>query len=331
MTNTFWLSISVFVDIMFEDSETLQTLFEKACKDQHIALMDLLLLQFDFIDPTFNENYAIRYASGCGHFAVLDRLLQEENVDPSAQDNFAIRNASYCKHHDVVFRLLQDNKLVLNGFTENNRQNAFYYACKLGNVSIVDELLQEDVDPSYFSNFAIRLASQGHVSVVDRLLQDKRVQPADCSNEAIQNAIMSNYVAVVDILLHDITNRGSPPYTTMNINRAFQIACSRGHIAVVDRLLQEPTNRVDPSANNNEPIQNAIMYGHDSIAEKLLQDPRVDLSDAIRYARQTGNVVVMEKLVQYKNKQNKQNKQNKNKQSNCSAVYNWCKNLFQKT
>ena len=60
------------------------------------------------LDPSADDNYAIRAASENGHIAVVDRLLQDGRVDPSADDNHAIRMASHCGHIAVVDRLLQD-------------------------------------------------------------------------------------------------------------------------------------------------------------------------------------------------------------------------------
>ena len=93
------------------------------------------------MDPSANDNYAIRLASLNGHLAVVDRLLKDPRVDPSANDNYAIRLSSYYGHHLVVDRLLQDPR----------------------------------VDPSAADNEAIRAANSN--LVVDRLLKDPRVDP----------------------------------------------------------------------------------------------------------------------------------------------------------
>jgi hypothetical protein len=46
------------------------------------------------VDPSAVINEAIRLASKNGHLCVVERLLQDPRVDPSADDNYAIRYAS---------------------------------------------------------------------------------------------------------------------------------------------------------------------------------------------------------------------------------------------
>jgi hypothetical protein len=102
-------------------------------------------LQDKRVDPSADDNYAVRWAAWYGHLAVVDRLLQDKRVDPSARDNSAVRLAAQNGHLAVVERLLQDQR----------------------------------VDPSASNNYAVRLAAQnGHLAVVDRLLEDDRVDAA---------------------------------------------------------------------------------------------------------------------------------------------------------
>jgi hypothetical protein len=46
-----------------------------------------------------------------GHLAVVERLLQDERVDPSADDNYAVRWAAQNGHLAVVDRLLEDDRV----------------------------------------------------------------------------------------------------------------------------------------------------------------------------------------------------------------------------
>ena len=100
------------------------------------------------VDPSFDENRAIAYASWYGHLAVVERLLQDKRVDPSATDNYG--------------------------------NCALSHAAKNGHLAVVERLLQDErVDPSDAENFAIKNASEnGHLAVVERLLQDERVDPS---------------------------------------------------------------------------------------------------------------------------------------------------------
>lgn len=46
-----------------------------------------LLLQDGRVDPSFDNNYAIRGASENGHADVVQVLLQDDRVDPRAENN----------------------------------------------------------------------------------------------------------------------------------------------------------------------------------------------------------------------------------------------------
>jgi hypothetical protein len=69
------------------------------------------LLQDKSVDPSANDNYAIRAAAQNGHLAIVDRLLQDERVDPSADNNFAVQLAAERGHLAVVDRLLEDDRV----------------------------------------------------------------------------------------------------------------------------------------------------------------------------------------------------------------------------
>ena len=152
--------------------------FGEAVKTGDAELVDLML-QHPIVNPSADNNYAIRYASQQGHVAVVDRLLQDPRVDPSALNNNAIRYASYYGHLAVVDRLLQ-------------------------------EPWDPRVDPSALDNYAIQVASQyGHLAVVERLLQDPRVDPSAEDNYAIRRASIYGHLAVVGRLLQDPRVDGS--------------------------------------------------------------------------------------------------------------------------
>ena len=142
---------------------------EFACRKGYLAIVNRILLH-NRVDPSADDNDAIRSASYNGHGDVVKRLLLDERVDPSADDNWAIRFASYNGHGDIVKRLLLDKR----------------------------------VDPSADDNAAIRwAANNGHLSVVKRLLQDERVDPSDDDNAAIRWAANNGRRTVVKRLLQD--------------------------------------------------------------------------------------------------------------------------------
>ena len=60
-----------------------------------------MLLEDGRVDPSADDNYAIKGASQNGHVEVVKLLLEDGRADPSANDNYAIRKASKNGHAEV--------------------------------------------------------------------------------------------------------------------------------------------------------------------------------------------------------------------------------------
>ncbi len=60
-----------------------------------------LLFAHKRVDPTVNDNAAIRSASKYGHHECVRHLLTNSRVDPSANRYEAIRDASNYGHHEL--------------------------------------------------------------------------------------------------------------------------------------------------------------------------------------------------------------------------------------
>ena len=162
------LILDRYVDNFIESFSDINQAFFDAIKFNKLDIVDNLILRG--VDPSIENNVAIKWASEKGHFDIVDRLLRDERVDPSDQNNFAIITASHKGHLNVINRLL-----------ENPR-----------------------VDPADQNNYAIMLASkEGHLDIVDRLLQYSRVDPSDQNNEAIRFANINHHQNVVNRLLED--------------------------------------------------------------------------------------------------------------------------------
>jgi ankyrin repeat protein len=143
-------------------------------------------------------------------------------------------------------------------------------------------------------NQELMSASQnGHIAIVTHLLQDPRVDPSYNTNWAIRLAFQNCHLEIVTLLLQD------PRVDTSVDNYAIRWASRYGHLEIVNLLLQDP--RVDPSADNNMAIRWASYYGHIAVVTLLLQDTRVDPSAdnnwAIRHASENGHLAVVKKLI----------------------------------
>ena len=141
------------------------------------------------VDPTAEDNYAVRKASQNGHSAVVEALLAWEGdgdleglkVDPTVKDNEAVLFASEYGRLEVVNALLAWKG---DGDPEGLK-----------------------VDPTDGRNYAVREASRnGYSDVVEALLawkgpDDKRVDPTYNYNAAVLFASRNGHLAVVKVLL----------------------------------------------------------------------------------------------------------------------------------
>jgi ankyrin repeat protein len=141
------------------------------------------------------------------------------------------------------------------------------------------------VDPSHFSNFAIRFAAgNGHDEVVELLLKDKRVDPSAQMNNALIEASKNG---------HD----------KVRTHRLLLITCKVVSLLVTD-------DRVDPLTQRCAALVEAVRYGREEVVEILLQKkpiaeiPEKDLPSvapelhrALETARRTGHEVFADSLV----------------------------------
>jgi hypothetical protein len=294
-------SVSVVQRLLVLLGETVEkpvrkTAYIDACDRGHDRVVELFLVD-PRVDPTSEDNRAIRYASRNGHESVVKLLLADPRVDPAALDNDAIRCASQRGHANVVKVLLAEPRVdpaaldndaiqlatrgrhvrVLKTLLADPRtdpgashNSAFRVASVNGFTRVVKLLLADPrVDPAALGNEAIRKASAlGHVGVVTLLLADPRVDPAAGNSSAIRESSKSGQDDVVKLLLTD--PRVDPAAAD---NYAIRDASVRGHAHVVKVLLTNP--RVDPTADGNFALRNSSKYGYSNVVELLLADPRV--------------------------------------------------------
>jgi ankyrin repeat protein len=96
-----------------------------------------MLLEHPKIDPSANENEAVRCAAKHGHAQVVELLLKHPNVDPSTNDNYAIRYAATYGHAQVVGLLLEHPKV----YPSANYNEAIREAINGSHWAVVDLLL----------------------------------------------------------------------------------------------------------------------------------------------------------------------------------------------
>jgi len=121
--------------------------------------------------------------------------LINRGIDPTTDDNYAIKNASEWGHTEVVSLLLK------HGTDSIAKNDVLQTASWRGYFDIVQLLLDNGADLTYISNHAIRIASEnGHLEIV-RLLLANGADPTAEDNCAIKMASHNGWIKVVKLLL----------------------------------------------------------------------------------------------------------------------------------
>ncbi len=263
--------------------------------NQNSSDIAVLILTNTSADPSIHDNKIITLASKYGHTELVKLLLRNyPKVDPSAQNNWAMRNAICSNHFKIVELLLKDPRIDLS----INNSLEFVNAVECGNIRIVELLLADKrMDPSARNNESIICAAErGNIHIVELLLKYPGVDPSAQNNKALVYAASHGHNEIVKLLLKypDVD-------PSAQNNKALINAASYGHNEIVELLLKYPG--VDPSAQNNKALINAASHGYNEIVKLLLKYPDVDPSaqnnKALIYAAERGNIRIVELLLKY--------------------------------
>ena len=102
---------------MQSSMELLVNEFFSAIEMNKAKVVQDLLTCHPNLDPSIDDNYAIRYASDLGHVDVVSVLLAHPGVDASADHNIALRLAAQNGYIEVVKILLADPRVIVNSST----------------------------------------------------------------------------------------------------------------------------------------------------------------------------------------------------------------------
>jgi hypothetical protein len=204
------------------------------------------------------------------HAAEFRRCIQShvcKNLAPQFQQE-AFRIALYpIFKPNIVFVLIKYGNVDPSAFSNS----ALKLASKNGYVELVDTLLKDSsIDPSFSSNLAIRLAcGNGHFEVVQLLLKCPVVDPGVGDQESIFIAAGKGFDDVVELLLsHPLVD------PSIRYQNPLRYSCHEGHVKVVKALLKDP--RVDPTVLEYATIRLSCKQGHVDVVLELLQDSRID-------------------------------------------------------
>ncbi len=104
------------------DSSNRNSAFHWASRNGRLETVVELLKDLQ-VDPSANDDEAIREASAWGHLEIVKLLLKDERVDPSANNNDAILLASSYGNPEIVKELLKDSRVVSLAINMMNRLN----------------------------------------------------------------------------------------------------------------------------------------------------------------------------------------------------------------
>lgn len=90
------------------------------------------------VDPSTDNNVAIRWASAFGHQKVVKLLLKDPRVDPSAKNQDTIRYASRFDQLEVVRLLLGDKRVDPSAC-----HNLCEILIKIGDENLVNKIFME--------------------------------------------------------------------------------------------------------------------------------------------------------------------------------------------
>ena len=210
-------------------------LFLNAIRMNNVEAVNRLLHDHRFLNPSVDDNEAIKLAAELGSVQIVDLLMNDPRVDPAVDGDTPLVIALVKNHPGVVMRLIQDPRV--NTAVENNA--LIHWA-----------------------------AAHNHIKVVERLIHDPRVDLTSGNNTALCTAALRGHLEVVNLLLR---NRDVNPAAQDNL--PIRYAAKKGHVRVVDRLLED--SRVNPAARKNAAIRSAAKNHHRKVVERLLVEPAV--------------------------------------------------------
>ena len=96
--------------------ERIRQFFIEAVKGNNLDVVKFLLQR---VNPSADDNWAIRQSSKSGYVEMVKLLLADKRVDPSADNNFAIKIAFENGHAEIKKLLLSDERVNHPANNEN--------------------------------------------------------------------------------------------------------------------------------------------------------------------------------------------------------------------
>jgi hypothetical protein len=100
--------VDALLNTSFIDPILLNLAFIKASEYGRVQIFDVLVQR---VDPSVNDNDAIKRAAENGHVEIVERLLRFPSVDPAVNENQPLNDAAFEGQVDVCMLLIQDQRV----------------------------------------------------------------------------------------------------------------------------------------------------------------------------------------------------------------------------
>lgn len=191
----------------------------------HTSVVKLLLTN-DNIDPSIDNNNAIKIASKKGYTDIVKYLLTT-NINPSVLNNYPIRTSAENNHIDVLKILLSDSRTDAT----DSYNEAFITSIRLANTDIIKLLLSHLTEKDKLSDLLLHegllvATENGHTDIVNFLYE---LYPSDAGqylrlNEILCMAVQYSRIEIIKLLLKDY--RSDPTFNKsimLNITKNKQV------------------------------------------------------------------------------------------------------------
>lgn len=213
-------------------------------------------------DPSFNNNYLIRWNAKIGNFKKVQELMSDKRVDPSDVKNSAFKGAKVFEHTEVIKLLLMD-KRVRDKLTLHDKQK--YVRESIGNV-----LRPKNEDEIIKSAMQIENPDELLKAAVEKI-KSKELTKIALERGADPESIDPKHIKNPDLINILLNNTKKEIKTTKLIYTALKLGATDAVINLINK------NLLDPSKNKLKILIWAIGFGRKKLIELLFNDPRINV------------------------------------------------------
>ena len=226
-----------------------------------------------------NDWTLLHYACKAGNVSLV-RTLIEHKADITAKNNqgdMPVHIAADYDREEVIFALITEFGCDTN-IADSNGSTLLHYACKAGNVSLVQTLIEHKADITVKNN---RGDMPVHIA-------------ADYDREEVILALITEFGCDTNIA-------GSNGWTLLHY------ACKEGNVNLVRTFIEHKADITAKNNQSNMPVHIAVKYNRGEVILALITEFGCDTNIAdsngstlLHYACKAGNVSLVRTLIEHK-------------------------------